>query len=393
MRAKNIIVKVLIPVIILGAGFAGMQVMVRLKTLPQKQTRPKPGALVETMRVAYEDWPVTVWATGTVQPRMTADIVPQVSGRVTRLAPDFVEGGFFKKGELLFEIEAIDYELAAEKSRAAVTKAEYELVQIESQARVARLEWERIRLEKKGRPNPLVLYKPQLKNARAALASARADLKQRLLDIRRTKVYAPFNCRIRSEAIDPGQYITTGKSVAVICGTDTAEIVVPVPLHELQWLSVPRTWKDKAGGSPATVSIDVNGRSYTWQGKIERTLGEVDPKGRMVRLVVSVSDPYGFRLLPESEHLDLAEGLFVDVMLKGKTVSNIIAIPTGALRENSSVWVMNSDSRLDIRKVEVIRREKEEALIRGSLNDGNRLILTHLSGAAPGMKLRLAEEK
>lgn len=393
MRAKNIIVKVLIPVIILAAGFAGMQLMARLKTPPQKQTRPNLGALVETMRVAHEDRPVTVWATGTVQPRMTADIVPQVSGRVIRLASGFVEGGFFKKGELFFEIEAIDYELAAEKSRAAVTKAEYELAQIKSQARVARLEWERIRLEKKGQPNPLVLYEPQLKNARAALASARADLKQRLLDIRRTKLYAPFNCRIRSEAIDPGQYITAGKSVAVICGTDTAEIVVPVPLHELQWLSVPRTQKGKAGASPATVSIDVNGRSYTWQGKIDRSLGEVDPKGRMVRLVVSVSDPYGLRLPPESEHLYLAEGLFVDVMLKGKTVSNIIAIPTSALRENSSVWVINSDSRLDIRKVEVIRREKEEALILGSLNDGNRLILTHLSGAAPGMKLRLAEEE
>ncbi len=393
MRAKNIIVKVLIPVIILAAGFAGMQLMARLKTPPQKQTRPNLGALVETMRVVYEDRAVTVWATGTVQPSMTADIVPQVSGRVIRLASGFVEGGFFKKGELLFEIEAIDYELAAEKSRAAVTKAEYELAQIKSQARVARLEWERIRLEKKGQPNPLVLYEPQLKNARAALASARADLKQRLLDIRRTKLYAPFNCRIRSEAIDPGQYITAGKSVAVISGTDTAEIVVPVPLHELQWLSVPRTHKGKAGASPATVSIYVNGRSYTWQGKIDRGLGEVDPKGRMVRLVVSVSDPYGLRLPPESEYLYLAEGLFVDVMLKGKTVSNIIAIPTGALRENSSVWVMSSDSKLDIRKVEVIRREKEEALIRASLNDGDQLILTNLSGVAPGMKLRLVEEE
>ena len=393
MRAKTIIIKGLIPAIILAVGFAGMQAMVLSKTPPKKQTRPNFGALVETIRVSPVDQPVTVWATGTVQPQMIAEIIPQVSGRVIGPSPGFVVGGFFKKGDLLFEIEAIDYELAAEKSRAAVAKAEYEVAQIESQARVARLEWDRIRLEKKGRPNPLVLYEPQLKNARAARASAQADLKQRLIDIGRTKIYAPFNCRIRSEAIDLGQYVTSGKSVAVICGTNTAEIVVPLPLHEVQWLCVPKTFKGKACGSPATISIDVKGRSYSWQGIIERSLGEVDPKGRMVRLVVSVNDPYGLRLPADGERLDLAEGLFVDVILEGKTVSDVMPIPTGALRENSSVWVMNSDSQLDARKVEVIRREKEKVLIRGGLKSGDRLILTHLSGAVPGMKLRLAEEE
>lgn len=393
MRGKTIIMKGLIPIIILAAGLAGMQAMVLSKTPPKKQAQPNPGALVETMRVSPVDRQVTVWATGTVQPQMTAELVPQVRGRVIGLAPGFVVGGFFEKGDLLFEIEAIDYELVAEKSRAAMAKAEYELAQIESHARVARLEWERIRLEKKGRPNPLVLYEPQLKNVRAALASARADLRQRLIDIGRTKIYAPFNCRIRSEAIDPGQYVTAGKSVAVICGTDTAEIIIPVPLHEVQWLCVPRTLRDKACGSQATVSIDVNGRSFSWQGRIDRSLGEVDPKGRMVRLVVSVSDPYGHRLPPDRERLDLAEGLFVQVILEGRTVSDVILIPTGALRENSSVWVMNSDGRLDIRNVEVIRREKENVLIRSGLESGDRLILTHLSGAAQGMKLRLAEEE
>jgi RND family efflux transporter MFP subunit len=393
MRGKTIIVKGLIPVIILAAGFAGMQAMVLSKTPPEKEARPNPGTLVETMRVSPEDRPVTVWATGTVQPQMTAEIVPQVSGRVISLAPGFVVGGFFKKDDLLFEIEAIDYELAVEKSRAAVAKAEYGLAQIESQARVARLEWERIGLETEGRPNPLVLYEPQLKNARAALASAQADLKQRLIDIERTKIYAPFNCRIRSEAIDPGQYVTRGKGVAVICGTDTAEIVVPMQLHVVQWLSVPRTLKDKAHGSRAIVSIDVNGRSFTWQGRIDRSIGEVDPKGRMVRLVVSVNDPYGLRLPPDSEFLDLAEGLFVDVILEGRTVSDVIPIPTSALRENSSVWAMDSRSRLDVRKVEVIRREKEKVLIRGGLKSGDRIVLTYLSGAAPGMKLRTAEEE
>jgi RND family efflux transporter MFP subunit len=392
MRVKKAIVKILIPAIILAASFVGMQAMVLLKKPPQKETRPNPGALVETMDIRHEDRPVTVWATGTVQPRMRADIVPQVSGQVTNIDADFITGGFFKKGALLFEIEAIDYELAAERSRAAVAKAEYELAQIESRARVAHLEWERIRLVKKERTNPLVLYGPQLKDAQAALASALADLKQRLLDIRRTKIYAPFNCRISSESIDTGQYVTAGKSVAVVCGTDVAEIVVPVSFADLRWLSVPRKRGKKTEGSPVTVRMDVEGQTFTWHGRVDRTLGEVDPKGRMARLVVDVPDPYGIGLTSQEKTTDLAEGLFVEVFIEGKRIENIACIPAGALRHNSTVWVMNDKNRLEFRDVELVLRERQTVLVRG-LEDGKKLILTYLTGAAPGMKLRPMERE
>jgi RND family efflux transporter MFP subunit len=390
MRIKKILTAVLIPLTVVAVGIAGMQWLSALKTPPKKAARKTSGALVETMNVRLGDRPITVWATGTVQPRMTADIVPQVSGRVTHVDSGFIAGGFFKKGALLFEIEAVDYELAAEKSRAAVAKAEYELAEIQSRARVARLEWERIRMVKKDRPNPLVLYEPQLKNARASLASARADLKQRLIDIRRTKIYAPFNCRIRSESIDPGQYITTGKSVAVVCGTDTAEVVVPVPYADLQWLSVPRKHGKKTEGSPVTVKMDVEGQSFTWRGRVDRALGEVDAKGRMARIVIDVPDPYGIGTASQEESHDLADGLFVEVLIEGKTLKNIAYIPAGALRQNSTVWVMNDKQHLEFRDVELVRREKQMVLVRG-LKGEEKLILTYLTGAAPGMKLRPME--
>jgi hypothetical protein len=113
----------------------------------------------------------------------------------------------------------------------------------------------------------------------------------------------------------------------------------------------------------------------------------------MIRLVVRIDDPYGLKRSGNLDHrYDLAEGLFVDVKLKGNTVSNIFAIPDGALRENSSVWTMNSHGRLEIQTVEVVRREKERILVRGNLHPGDFLVLTYLSGAATGMKLRLPEE-
>ncbi len=393
MRIKTIFWRAFLSVLILTAGFLGMQTMAALKKAPPKQTPPHPGTLVETVSLALEAQAVTVWATGTVQPRMAAEIVPQVSGRVIAVSPEFIPGGIFNKGELFFEIEPVDYELATQKSRAAVVKAEYELAQVESQARVARVEWDRIRLTKKNRPNPLVLYEPQLKNARAALSSMRAELKVRQLDIKRTKIFAPFNCRIKSESVDPGQYVTAGKSAGMISGTDIAEVIVPIPMQDLQWLDVPRRHQEKTAGSPATVSVAVDDRRFDWQGSIDRSLGEVDPKGRMIRLAIRVEDPYGLTH-PDAENAGyyLAEGLFVDVRIKGKTVSDVFAIPAGALREKSTVWTMGADDRLHIHDVRVIRREKERVFIRGKMANGDRLILTYLSGAAQGMKLRSPEK-
>jgi len=393
MSKKVIAIKLVVPLVIVAAGVVGMRHLVLSKEPPRKMHRSNPGALVETLAVQREVRPVFVTATGTVQPRMTVEVIPQVGGRVLRVAEGFAAGGFFSKGDLLFEIEAVDYELALEKSRSALARAEYELAQVESQARVARAEWAQIRLEKKGKPNPLVLYEPQLKNARAALASARADVKQRQLDIRRTRIHAPFNCRIQSETVDPGQFVTAGKGVASLTGTDAAEIIVPVPLRDLKWLSIPRPGSDIRKASTASVRIDVNGETLEWPGQVDRSLGEVDPKGRMARLVVSVDDPYGLKQTPGNRrHVDLADGLFVDVVLAGSRLKDVVPIPAAALRENSSVWVMTPERILDIRPVDVVRRERNVVLTRGGLESGDRLILTRLTGAAPGMKLRPAEE-
>ena len=63
---------------------------------------------------------------GTVAPRTEADLVPEVSGRVVWLSPSFAPGGFFKQGDALLRIESRDFELAVERQRAALKRAESE---------------------------------------------------------------------------------------------------------------------------------------------------------------------------------------------------------------------------------------------------------------------------
>ncbi|MEC4685880.1 MAG: efflux RND transporter periplasmic adaptor subunit [Nitrospirota bacterium] len=396
MSFRSKLFRIVIPVIILTAGFVVMRLLVLSRPAPQKEVRSNPGALVEVLTVSSKDHQVQVIGTGTVQARREASITPRVSGRIKYIAPAFIAGGFFAGGDILFEIEGVDYQLAVVRARAVLAQAELELAKVESSALVARREWEGLVMnnpvtDKNKKPNPLVLYEPQIKKARADAAAAGAALKQAELDLQRTRIYAPFDCRVRSESVEAGQYVRAGSSVAVVAGTETAEVVVPLSLEDLQWLRVPRQGSEDKG-SPAIVKITVGRQSFSWQGRLVRSLGEVDPKGRMARVVVAVDDPYYLNTRRNNEEPDLEMGMFVEVTFHGKVLPGVFPVPANALRENNTVWVVNKEDRLNIRPVTVVRREQERVIISDGLKEGERLVLTTISGAAEGMKLRLIDK-
>ncbi len=112
----------------------------------------------------------------------------------------------------------------------------------------------------------------------------------------------------------------------------------------------------------------------------------------MIRLVVSVEDPYGLKR-SDTSRLDLAEGLFVNVSLVGKTIKDVYSVPASTLRHQETLWLMTDDLTLNIVPVSVLRREKDHVLVQGSLGELQPLITTQISGAAQGMPLRLVQEE
>jgi RND family efflux transporter MFP subunit len=392
MKIVKVLIKIILPLALLAAGVVGMKTMVASRPAPRKEVRENPGALAEVIAARREDRPVLVKGTGTVQTHREVSITPEVSGRITSIDPAFIAGGFFSEGDLLFEIEKIDYELALEKARSARAQAELELARQESNARVARQEWKRLSEVGAEEPNPLVLYEPQLKQAHASLASADTAIRKAQIDLERTRVFAPFDCRVRREQVDLGQYVRGGVSVGTVADSTTAEIVVPLSLDEVLRLTVPRAGSGEKG-SPATVEINSGSRTYRWPGAVVRSLGEVDPRGRMTRLVVAVDDPYHLRESRPGGRPDLEVGLFVNVVFEGGTIKGAFPMPRRALRENSTLWIAADDDTLRVQPVKVVRREDGTVLIGEGLQEGDRIILTTLPGAAAGMKLRIVEKE
>ena len=112
-------------------------------------------------------------------PRTASALVAQVAARITAVSPSFVAGGFFEKGDILISLDRSDYDLAVIQAKYQVAQAELTLKLEEQQAEIAREEWQRLN---DGDIPSLVARQPQLKQANAALAAAKATLDQTKLN-------------------------------------------------------------------------------------------------------------------------------------------------------------------------------------------------------------------
>ena len=383
MKMKRALLPFLVIVIALVLTF----VLVNSRKTPKPHEAPHLGPLVDVGILTKANRQILISGTGSAQSRYEVSITPQIKGRVSELSPQMVAGGTFQKDELLFAIEDVDYQLAIAHAQANLAQAELDLLRNENLADLARKEWHSLNSEGALEPNPLVVYEPQLKSARALRDAAQANVKQAELNLERTRVFAPFDCYVRSEQLEIGQFLNTGAPVAIVAGIDQMEIVVPLSLDEIVWLQVPRKGT-KQRGSLAKVELQSGGRTFHWQGEITRSLGEIDPRNRMARVVVTVNDPFTKDTEKTNLLNDLLPGMFVNVQILGEELSGVISVPRGAMHDNDTIWVIDDENRLHIREVDILRRERDEVLIRSGLEANEKIVLTNLSGAAEGMLLR-----
>ncbi len=155
----------------------------------------------------------------------------------------------------------------------------------------------------------------------------------------------------------------------------------------------PGPGKSGVEGSEVTVQMETGNSVNKWQGHLVRSLGEIDARSRMARLVVKVADPYQKLQSDTGNRINLQLGMFVDVIFHGAPLADIFVLPRKALRDNATVWIMDPEQKLRVRPVKIVRLEKEAALIKDGLKEGDLVVLTTLPGGVDGMALRQVQEE
>ncbi|MDE0884306.1 MAG: efflux RND transporter periplasmic adaptor subunit [Myxococcota bacterium] len=378
--------------ILVLAGLGGLGLIVTApkieSVVPEKVYPP-----VRVMEVSSSDIPMWVRSQGTVVPRTESDLVPEVSGPVVWVSPSLVSGGFFNEGDVLFRIDARDYEASVARARAEIARAEGE----DEHARAELRRQQGLAKSKATSPSHLSNARRASRVTGAALDSARIALEQAQRDLGRTAISAPFQGRVREEHIDMGQFVGRGAPVAKLYATDFAEIRLPIADRQLAFLDLPNFRSGAQLDEGPTVILRTNfaGREHQWVGSIVRTEGEIDARSRMVHVVARVEDPYGAKAAleaPAGSEIDtrppLAVGLFVRAEIAGPPAQNAIALPRSAIRNNQQVLVVDEGNRLFQREVEIIRIDHEEVLVRIALAEGERICTSPIQIVIDGMQVQ-----
>ena len=386
----NRILKALLPPLVVGVALAGAYVMWLNRPAVETQTPVVAPPAVRVQRVAFESVDLTVTSQGTVQPRTASQLVPEIAGTVINVSPAFAVGGFFEEGDVLLEIDTYDYQQALIAAQAQLAQARLRLAQEEAEAEVARREWEELG---GGDANALTLREPQVEDARAAVASAGAAIDRARRDLERAQVRAPYAGRVQSKDVDIGQFVNRGTAVGRIYAVDSAEVRLPLPDEELAYVDVPMSYRgaQQQAGPRVVLSADFAGRRFTWEGRIARTEGEIDPVSRMVHVVAEVADPYAPGSDPSRP--PLAVGMFVEAEISGRRVDDVIVLPWAALHGRDQVLIVDDDGRLRYRQVEILRSTTESVLVRNGLSEGDLVSISALDAVIDGMAVQIAGDE
>ena len=386
--AFTIALKVLLPFVIVAGAVMGMLIMIWTRP-PVETLTPviaRPGVRVH--EVALQDAPLTVTSQGTVQPRTESQLVPEIAGRVTWVAPSFAEGGFFEAGDVLVRIDPFDYEQLLVSARSQLAQARLRLAEEEAEAEVARREWETLG---RGDPRELALRTPQLEDARASVAAAEASVERAVRDLERADILAPYAGRVRTKNVDIGQYVRVGDTIATVYAVDVAEIRLPLPDDELAYLDLPLSYRgvERQSQPGVTLRATFAGETHAWEGRIVRTESEIDPVSRMVHAIAEVADPYAAG--PNPDRPPLAVGMYVEAEIDGTTARDVAALPREALRGRDQVLVVAPDDRLSFRTVDVLRTATESVIVQAGLQAGELVVVSALDTPTDGMLVQIAD--
>lgn len=417
------------------AGIGGFATLASLKHAPSEASAATgPGKIaVQTVRLEPIDAQVTVRGYGEVRSLRRVEVAPEVSGSVVRTHPHFVAGRVIAKDEVLFALDPRPYEAALQQTEARValwrttlkrleTEAAAErarLTTLQRSAELAKARYDRAHtLHERSIGNQtdvesaerayndakdavaqlqqrLAAYPLQLEEARKQLDAEEAQRKQAALRLEYTQVKAPFNCRITDVFVERGQYVAQGQRAARIADDSALEIPVKLDAREARaWLQFDETsmhedmaWFARLKPVPCQIRWVEHPGDAAWKGRLDR-VERFDPATRTVTAIVRVSAEDA-RNCP-GEPLPLVAGMFCDVAIPGRKLSNVFAVPRSAISVDGRVYLAR-DSRLRSAPVEVLRIEDDTALVRNGLEAGDALITTRLVNPLENTLLALTE--
>jgi membrane fusion protein (multidrug efflux system) len=300
------------------------------------------------------------------------DIRARVEGFLEKVL--FREGQTVKAGDLLYQIEKVQFQARVDQARANLAVAE-------ATATNAQLQYDRqLDLSKRQfSPQSVVDQdKAAVDTAKAQILQAQAALTQAKVNLDYTDIRSPIDGRIGRLLYTVGNLVNPASGPLVtIVSQDPIYVLFPVSVRDLETI---RAARREQGGGLAKIEIVVrlsNGQDYPHRGVWNLTDPQVNQETDSLIMRAIIPNPEGL----------LIDGQFVTAVIRERKAEPRLVVPQAALQVDQSGYyalIVDGQHKVEQRRVKTGPNLDADVVVISGLGAGDKVIVDGIQKVRPG---------
>lgn len=366
----------------LRVAIAGVAAVVSLAALRCKRAAA-PGALpsiptVTVAAVVQQDVPIYEESVGTTVGFINANILAKVSGYL--LKQDYQDGSRVHAGQLLFEIDARQYQ-------AALDQALGNLAQAQAQLKQNQLDLARYTKLFKAAVIPQQTFDNATQTTRASAAQVQAyeaAVESAKLNLQWTKVYSPINGVAGIAQAQVGDLIGASTLLTTVSQVDPIKVSFPVSEKlYMQFAGQLNAGEDaKAKSPPPPIELVLeNGSVYRYPGRLYAVNRQVDVQTGTIMMQATFPNPENI----------LRPGMYAKVRAKTDVRHDALLVPQTAvssIQGQYEVAVVGADGKVTLRPVTPGIKTGSLWVIDNGVKPGERVVADGAQKVQEGMEVK-----
>lgn len=311
-----------------------------------------------------------------VQAKQNVEIRNKVSGYLEKIYVD--EGKEVQKGDLLFQLNAKEFEIELEKARAALASAR-------ADAKAVELEKGRVKLlvdKKVIAATEYDLADAKLKAAEAKIREAQSVESDVLTRQSYTKIRAPFSGIIDRIPLKLGSLVNEGSLLTTV--SDISAMNVYFNVSENEYLKLLKSSKhDSATFSGSVDLLLADGTKYTYQGKVEPAESEFDQGTGAIAFRAVFANPKKILRHGATGKIQIANAVHNAIMIPQKSVFEI--------QDKNYVFIIDGNNIIHMQNIVPQARIGIQYIVQSGLQANDKIVIEGVQNIRDGQRISIKQ--
>jgi len=374
---KGTMKKIIITITIIAFGFLGMMYLTSTNKTSNKRKEVVNIRKVETKKVIYDDFTLSVKGNGIVKSKQSLDVVSEATGKVLYAKNNAKNGTYYKKGEIILKIDSreVKNDLYSFRSdfmnSVASMLPELKNENNDEQYKKWYSYFNSLDIVKETPELPQTTdTREKIKASSRNVFSKYYKVKNQEILLSKYNIAAPFDGYISNSELIENSYVTRGQRLFTLIDAKNLEIAIPLLVDEVNLINFNTPPKVKIY-SQKDKSKYIKGRIYRKDINLERTTQTINVYVSFVNRALAS---------------DFLPGNYVEAEITGKKLADVTIIPRHLIDSEGNVFVIKN-GKLGRENVDVLTYQQDHAIISRSIPENSELVTTILQKPLVGMRI------